>query len=324
MLLAAIAYAQEPDPAFSHVVAVPGVASEVRVFTGAPAGFDPKTASDEELLTYGFPRRPDPSDVKAYKRWSEIASFTREDVTVTLNPGKSHRPVPKSAKDAGKAGNVEFLNWSGYALIGGSPKFDEIVGVWVVANIGTQFEKFTGYSSTWVGIDGDCSCNDLIQDGTEQDWIGGSAHYYSWVEFIPLDEMRISLTVQPGDIMYASSAMVVKDGKTYGSYNMANYNTRKTASLTIAMPSGDKFSGASAEWIMERTEVDGSFENPLPYYAFDYMDNAWAYREGSNKEIDYLSEAGQHITMVTPGGKALSTAYEQDGISLWFEWLAYP
>jgi hypothetical protein len=54
------------------------------------------------------------------------------------------------------------------------------------------------------------------------------------------------------------------------------------------------------------------------------MDNAYAYREGSNKSIGYLSEANQDITMVDPAGKKLSKAYEQDSDSLWFEWLAYP
>ncbi len=35
-----------------------------------PAGFNPLTASDSELRTYGFPPRPLPGD-KNYSRWQE-------------------------------------------------------------------------------------------------------------------------------------------------------------------------------------------------------------------------------------------------------------
>jgi hypothetical protein len=320
MLLAAAVYAQDPDPAYSRPVTLPGVKAEITVFTGAPTGFDARTASDEELQTYGYPRRPDQSDAKAYGLWARAVSTTRIAADLGVNVGRYHRPNQRlSSANSSASGN-----WSGYSLTGGSPKFDEVVGDWIVPSVNSQFEKFTGYSSMWVGIDGNCTCDDLIQDGVSMDWLNGKTSYYAWIEFIPEAEMPIkNFTVQPGDVITAYSSVEVKSGKTYGLYYMSNFNTKTSVSLSLLMPSGTKYSGLSAEWIVERPEIGGSFQNPLPNYAFAYMDNAWAYRSGSTKKITFLSEANENIVMEDGSGKKLSEAYDQDGVSMWFEWLTY-
>jgi hypothetical protein len=221
--------------------------------------------------------------------------------------------------------NLLSGNWSGYALVGGSPTFDEVYGDWIVPNVNSQSNtSITGYSSMWVGIDGDCNCNDLVQDGTAQDFAKGKTSYYAWIEFIPEPEVEISnFTVQPGDFIEAYSTVATKSGVVYGEYYIANLNTKKSFSASLKIPANTKFSGLSAEWIVERTEVNGSFQNPMPNYAYAYMDDAWAYRKGSSSKVTYLSEANQNITMVDSNNTKLSKAYEQDSDSMWFEWLAY-
>jgi hypothetical protein len=314
----------EQDSNYAISSRLPG-GSEVTVYTGAPAGFDPDTAADEDLQAYGYPRRPEPNDKKAYTMWQRAVGTTRITAQLVPNPGRFHRPNQQLATLATVKNTTNSLsgNWSGYSLVGGSPVFDQVVGTWIVPNIGSEFEKFTGYSSMWVGIDGNCSCNDLIQDGTEQEWVNGLAKYSAWIEFIPESEVVIkNFPVAPGDVIYATSWVGTKNGAITGFYYMANYNTNLSVSASIAMPAGDTFSGQSAEWIVERTEVNGSFSNPLPYYAYAYMDDAWAYRAGSTTRITYLSEANQNITMVN-GSDHLSEAYEQDSDSMWFKWLAY-
>jgi hypothetical protein len=52
------------------------------------------------------------------------------------------------------------------------------------------------------------------------------------------------------------------------------------------------------------------------------MDNAYAYRNGSNRAINYTSEANENITMIE-GSTPLSKSFVQDSDSLWFQWLAY-
>ena len=292
---------------------------------GIPDGFDAVNASAEQLEAYGFPMRPDPSDAKAYERWVKAVSLTRVKGEY-INTGRFHRPVQKIKETKDATSNISKLesgNWSGYAITGGSPAFVQVEGLWIVPTVANTKSGENGYMSEWVGIDGDCSCNDLIQDGTEQQFTGGKASYYAWVEFIPEDEVEISsFPVAPGDVIEAYSSMTEKSGVVYGSYYMANYNTGKAVSTSLKIPPNTKFSGLSAEWIVERTEVNGSFSNPLPFYAYTYMDNAFAWRNGSSTAISYLSKANQNIEMYQ-GNTALSKAYSQDSDSLWFEWLAY-
>ena len=317
--------ASAQDSSYAISKDIPGI-SGVTVYTGGPRGFDPMTAPAEDLQAYGYPRRPDSSDKKAYAMWRRAVATERVPAELVPNPGRFHRPNQQVAASPAikNTSKIESGNWSGYSLVGGSPVFDEVVGLWIVPNIGTQSESFTGYSSMWVGIDGNCNCDDLIQDGTEQDWIGGKAKYDAWIEFIPEPEMIVkNFPIQPGDVISAYSEVGTKNGVITGFYFIADFSTNKSVSASLAMPNGDTFSGKSAEWIFERTEVNGTFENPLPYYADAYMDDAFAYRSGSSKSIGYLSEANQNITMVDPNGKKLSEAVEQDTDSLWFEWLAY-
>ena len=311
---------------YSSKVSLPNV-SGITVYNGAPEGFDPVSAADSQLEDYGYPRRPDPGDTKAYANWVKAVSTTRITPQLSINANVVHRANQrKGAPTAASSGSTlatESLNWSGFSLTAAGAPFREVVGLWVVPSLSNQFKSFTGYESEWVGIDGNCDCNDLIQDGTEQDWTGGKPSYYAWVEFIPEPEVKINnFPVSPGDVIYAHSSIGKKNGVVTGFYYIANFNTRKSVSTSLAIPKNTQFSGLTAEWIMERTEVNGSFSRPLPFYARAYMDNAIAYRNGSNRAINYASEANENITMFQDN-TPLSKAAVQDADSLWFDWVAY-
>jgi hypothetical protein len=308
---------------YATPVSLPGMTG-VTTYNSVPQGFDPVYASQQQLQEYGFPNRPDTNDTKAFADWLRAVSVTR--ITPELVPTtRYHLPNQRLSKAVveGNTAHSTSGNWSGWSLIGGSPVFDEVVGLWVVPSVNNQFSSINGYMSEWVGIDGNCKCNDLIQDGTEQQWTGGKATYYAWIEFIPESEIVIpNFPVAPGDVIYAYSAVGVKNDKITGSYYIANYNTKKAVSASLVIPPKTTFSGQSAEWIVERTEVGGSFTNPLPYYADAYMDDAYAYRSGSNHAITYTSESNENIVMAQ-GSTKLSDSTEQDSDSMWFHWLAY-
>ncbi len=293
-------------------------------YNSVPDGFDPVAATASELQDFGYPRRPEQSDTKAYSRWLQAVSTTR--ITPELvKTDRFHRPNQRTgtSQTVNNTAHSTSGNWSGWSLIGGSPVFDEVVGLWIVPSVNNQFSKINGYMSEWVGIDGNCTCNDLIQDGTEQQWTNGKATYYAWIEFIPESEVIIpNFPVAPGDVIYAYSAVGVKNGVITGFYYMANYNTRKSVSASLSIPPKTKFSGLSAEWIVERTEVGGSFTNPLPDYAYTYMDDAYAYRSGSTHAINYSAGPNENIVM-TQGSTSLSKSFAQDANSIWFQWLAY-
>jgi len=314
---------------YSREVKVPGI-TRIISHDAVPDGFDPVSASDAQLEEFGFPPRPDTGDAKAYSRWQQAVSLPRVPLQY-INTGRYHRPNQSTGKvDTDGKDNISSsgsYNWSGYAIVGGSPTFTKVEGLWVVPSINNQFGiSGNGYMSEWVGIDGDCSCNDLIQDGTEQEWTGGSPSYYAWIEFIPESELEISgFPVAPGDVIEMYAWKTGSGSSVKGNYYLANFNTRKSGSTSLSIPPGTTFSGKSAEWIVERTEVNGSFENPLPFYAYTYMDNAFVFRGTSTHAIDFASEANQNIYMVkSPSSSThLSKAYEQDADSMWFEWLAY-
>src|SRR5262249_17178308 len=142
---------------------------------------------------------------------------------LAVNPGVFHRPNHVVSREAASAVsntvNVKSGNWSGWSLVGGSPVFVEVVGLWIVPSVNSQFKSINGFMSEWVGIDGNCVCNDLIQDGTEQQFTGGKATYYAWIEFIPQPELKINnFPVLPGDVIYAYSAVGTKNGVITGFY----------------------------------------------------------------------------------------------------------
>ncbi len=108
------------------------------------------------------------------------------------------------------------------------------------------------YSSSWVGIDG-FNDSSLIQTGTEQDFVNGSAQYYAWWEILPAPETVIpAMAVQPGDTMTAS---IVETSAGSGSWAIQIADTRSGQSFTTTQSYGGPLS--SAEWIEEAPTVGG-------------------------------------------------------------------
>src|ERR1700691_572220 len=109
-------------------------------------------------------------------------------------PGASMRAVTGTTK-------LDSTNWSGYAQsTAANGTFTAVKDFWTVPTVSTK-PSGDQYSSDWVGIGG---FNDatLVQDGTEADNIGGTAHYDAWTEIIPAREGVLSgLTIKPGDKM---------------------------------------------------------------------------------------------------------------------------
>ena len=306
--------------------------ANIRALVNVPAGFDPVKASPEQLERLGFPRKPEAKQGPlAYKRWVDAVSAKRVFAEVKENRDVTHGTMKRPSGftgeelnlDGKKVANVNSSNWSGYALVGGSPEFDAIEGYWVVPSVDYQFGGDGGYSSEWVGIDGYGS-SDVVQAGTEQDSIGGYTNYHAWFEFYPFDyEQAISTStfpVAPGDAVYVYVSATHSGSYIVGRFYLYNANTHLSVSYTDTRPNW-YFQGNSAEWIMERPTV-GGYLYDMPNFAYAYMDNGWAFRLGSGSYISFLSEPYQNITMVN-GSDTLSTAYSQDSISMWFAWHAY-
>jgi len=301
---------------------------EATVFASVPADFEPDLATDQELLQYGYPQRPDVNNAAALALWERAVHTTRVPTDLVERPGVYHRPVQQMQTTTNATSTSG--NWSAVIIDGKSADFDSIVGYWAVPNVASQVAKTAnGYSSMWVGLDGD-GTSDLIQDGTSSEWIGGKAVYNAWVEVLPAAETLVSgLTVNPGDAIYASTEYKVVDGKASAYFYMTNFNTVTSISVTIAFPTTLKYTGQSAEWVVERTQVNGSFENPLPNYGIAFMDVAYAVRTGSSTAYpanETPSSVGTtyDVSMYdTPTKKTLSTPTAQGPAVITFMWNAY-
>lgn len=120
-------------------------------------------------------------------------------------------------------------NWSGYAAKGATGAFHSVTTTFTQPAVNCS--KGNGYSSFWVGLDGDGS-NSVEQTGTEADCSGGGASYSAWYEMYPAYPVTYSNPVSPGDKIVEK---VTVSGSTYTLYLADttkgwSHTTHKTAS----------------------------------------------------------------------------------------------
>jgi peptidase A4-like protein len=117
-----------------------------------------------------------------------------------------------------KIGHGTSSNWSGYAVAGGT--YSSVSASWTQPAVNCSVTP-TGWSSFWVGIDGDTS-NTVEQTGTEADCSSGRAVYSAWFEMYPKFPTTYSTPVSAGDRF---SARVTTDGR--GTFTLVLSDTTK-------------------------------------------------------------------------------------------------
>ena len=196
----------------------------------------------------------------------------------------------------------ESGNWSGYFALGQA--FSAVTGSWSVPAV-TCPTSATSYSSQWIGIDG-AQSQTVEQDGTESDCFGGTPNYDAWYEMYGDNnvnsgyEVKLppgTYPVEPGDAMSASVSIASFTWTLAISDTTANW----TYSTNIASPSPAP-SQSSAEWIVERPEVNGSLSK-LSDFGNAAFTNATATNTTASGPI--ADFAYQPVQMV--GNQALAT-----------------
>ena len=272
----------------------------VRLFKQPPASFDPITADPRELLTYGYPARPDArTHPELRAQWERRVShnYTRIQPEFVRNVGKVHGP----ARRANGAANATSTNWSGSVVFApGGTTCGWIQGEWTVPDPSDPSGgQSSYYSSAWVGIDGDGS-GDVLQAGTESSLVGGSRSVYAWWEWYPDYEVAISnFPVRSGDTIYC---LICATSTTTASIYLTNDNTDQHVSFNITAPSGTTLAGNCAEWIVETPSVGGQ-PTTLPDYGVVYFDDALAGLKNGGS-LDGFS--GTPITLVNGANTPLS------------------
>lgn len=119
--------------------------------------------------------------------------------------------------------NSTSSNWSGYAVTGS--RYTSVSASWVQPAVDCSVTP-TGWSSFWVGLDGDTT-NTVEQTGSEADCSSGRAVYSAWYEMYPKYPVNYSNTVKAGDQF---SASVTTDGR--GAFSLTLTDTTEGWSHT--------------------------------------------------------------------------------------------
>jgi Peptidase A4 family len=230
--------------------------ASVITFPVPPADFDPLSAKDEELRRYGLPPRPveHPDQIEM---WEKAIGRPTHFIRPLFGTSKRRRHGPR-LRLAGEAIDTS-PNWSGVvAFATAGSHFRSISGQWEVPDAGAASgDGDNFYSSHWVGIDGDGS-NDVFQAGTECDAAGpnGTARTVQiWWEWYPEDE--VPLTNFPVAVGQTVSVLLTVLSDTSGNIVLRNLSTGAATAFQVSAPGGTILSGNSAEWIVERPEING-------------------------------------------------------------------
>ncbi|MGZ6569258.1 MAG: G1 family glutamic endopeptidase [Solirubrobacteraceae bacterium] len=200
-----------------------------------------------------------------------------------LAAGSMRAPGSYRAAPNHKIDHSTSTNWSGYAVSG--LRYTSVSASWTQPAVNCSLTP-TGWSSFWVGLDGDTS-NTVEQTGTEADCSSGKPVYSAWYEMYPKFPHNYANTVLPGDHFTAS---VTTAGR--GSFTLTLTDTGRWTQTTIASLKSARLS--SAEVI---AEAPSSSRGVLPLADFASVGFSGATVNGSTLTS---STAGlDPITMVS-------------------------
>jgi len=186
----------------------------------------------------------------------------------------------------------------------------EVSGSWTVPTV-TGPSTGKTYSAVWVGIDG-ADDHTVEQDGTSENVINGTPHYYAWWEMYSSGKQQpsqqiSSMTVDPGDSITAS-VQYITSGAYAGQFHLSIVdNSHPNDSFSIYASSSQYqrplAQRSSAEWIVEAPSVSGSIAQLADFGSVAFT-NASAVINGVTGPINdsnWQSEP-MNIGYTTPGG----------------------
>jgi hypothetical protein len=228
---------------------------EVITSTTPPPGFDPLTASDDQLMRFDFPLRP--GDAPGLKAWiSAMSAFTSDE--------PSAEPLHvASANDAARPSSTTYAtsysNWAGY--IAGTLNVQNHMYVAVKGNIVVPTNTGTCALSNnlgiWIGLGGTSSNpENLVQQGIAcgNPSVGSGSAYRPFTEFANTrDPVAFcgftSWTLAHGDVIYQNMSFQSSVNKAF--FYLEDQTSGVAHSCSATAPSSWTFDGNSAEWIAE-------------------------------------------------------------------------
>lgn len=284
-----------PDGGHSYIYDVDGLRTEYLV---PPPGFDPRTASDAQLDTYGIPSRPtDAADLPEWQadygdlQFAKPPPFLVETTTYAgfANPGTAEPGVPSDAR------NYYSDNWSGLVATGGRGRFSRAQTIYREPHFLRGCRR--AEEVTWAGIGGFSKHSTLAQDGTLFN-VPGARNHQAWTEIYP------NQAIQPVPGVYGTvggrfDALTQHIHRGYHFF-VHDAKSHRSASFNVTGIGG--YDGLSAEVIAERPSA-GKTLTPLANFGTLAFYNAWANGSGSRHN---LSRYNPHYrTLMTNGQGAV-------------------
>jgi hypothetical protein len=258
---------------------VPTSIARVRTYPPAPEGFNPLTASGEELATYGFPPRPDEqTDANHYETWARAMTAAKIRATGEIKPVATQptisrlavtqspfapssavpRPVPATATPAITGPKlINSSSWSGVASTNTLTKwnakssFSDVWGSFTVPYAQDPFGVCDGDShdaTAWIGIDGFAHGygEQALGGGILIEAFCGEVPFYpaifAWYPDVSVTEAGFN--ARAGDLMYVETYAVEGGGAVFlEDLSTLNYNT---FTLSSSVP----LVGDSVEWLL--------------------------------------------------------------------------
>ncbi|PMD38638.1 concanavalin A-like lectin/glucanase [Hyaloscypha variabilis F] len=293
------------------------VLKTLRSPTAAPKDFDPLTASNADLVKYGFPARPDETKWPAhFQKWKRFVNTPAYFVAPTVTVLKTGRQ-PAANKVLATA-NATSSNWSGGVVMSPPPgeTFVSVSASWVVPNPWPPLSAWNGKgwndgsweSVAWVGIDGWSAQHSILQAGTKSvvTVTGGTVTHqcWAWFEWYPAFEMVFSgFPVLAGDTV---EVLVCATTPTTGYASVHNTTANLYTSTAVDAPNAAAaLQGQNAEWILEDDTI-GSSEAPFSDYGAVFFYDCLAATK--DKEVNVSNAT---LVNMVQGTTTVSTAVEE-------------
>ena len=300
-----------PDGGKIYTFVIDGIENN---FPVPPEGFNPLTASDETLETYGFPPRP--VDKEELTEWKEnMAAYKTTPIPEIEQTDRVHGaniPVPNmlTTFSSSDIRNSYSTNWSGYVAKGCTNAFAQVQGDFVQPTIQSGCANNT-YESTWVGLGG-YNSGKLVQTGTAMNTSGGGRNYYAWYEYLspshPNPEIRFSkVTIRPGDRIHTYCSFQRANNK-FNAY-VANNTNGTSQSVIVNISASEFYDGTTADFINEAPSVGGNTASLTKYGTTNWTNcqvfrttSTWANLGSLTTESIIMKSKDGNRTLATPSG----------------------
>lgn len=296
-----------------------------------PSNFDSHAATQHDLTHHGLMFRKPTTD-QPHKLFTKLLSEKYRAVVPVSVPhlGVTHNYKGKAR--ATKTANT--TNWLGHVWAGAGQNtqtYTGVIGTWTIPTVSVppEAQGIEGgwHSSSWVGIDGMFTSNDVLQGGVDQRIAAnGTASYFAWYEwFVPDSEPGLphyifetaipNFPVAPGDSI---TCYCYYNAHVSGNIIMMNHTNKSYFNITLAppapanMPSPATFNGSSVEWIMEAPD-GGENTSSLPRFTpVSFTDCLACVANGTQitpancDTLNVDNQAGQVLTSSTTSGNSVT------------------